>query len=101
MRGCLLTPPGLILEAMTANRVRQIPLGTLGAELERDRLERRIRRLVAVIAALTQIVEVSAEGDTRSRRIRQALTEFEAEKAASVARVCQLVSADLPFPERP
>jgi hypothetical protein len=44
-------PPASQPGPVLAKGVRQIPLGTLGAELERDRLGPRLRRVAAVIRA--------------------------------------------------
>jgi hypothetical protein len=64
---------------------------SLGEELERDRLEHRVRRVTVAIAALRD-----REHDHRRRfgasprAVRQAITEFEAKAEAMNARLRDL-----------
>jgi hypothetical protein len=75
---------------------------TLGAALERDRLEHRVNRVAVVIAALRQ-----HETDHRRqlaeppRHIRRAIADFEAQIAAMNARLRDLGDRlSPPDPER-
>jgi hypothetical protein len=79
---------------------------TLGAELERDRLERRLRRATVAIAALHDRVSGHRpELGTASRRLRQTIADFEAQIEALSARLRDLghdsASAQLQETERP
>jgi hypothetical protein len=70
---------------------------TLGADLERDRLTRRRRRVTAVIVALRQ----QADGQrfaphAGNRHIHKAIMEFEAEVAAINARLSDLSAGATP-----
>jgi alkylation response protein AidB-like acyl-CoA dehydrogenase len=66
---------------------------TLGVKLERDRLTRRARRLTAFIAALRQQAD---DPRARNQHIRRAITEFEAEVAATNARLTDLAAGTTP-----
>jgi hypothetical protein len=69
---------------------------TVGAQLERDRLIRRARRVTAVIAALRQQASVNRTGaNAGDRHIRQAIAEFEAEVAVINTRLGDLSSASV------
>jgi uncharacterized protein with PIN domain len=66
---------------------------SLGANLERDRLTRRARRVGEVIAALRrQAGEGRAAAHASDRHIRRAIAEFEAELAAIDARLSDLAA---------
>ena len=66
---------------------------TLGAKLERDRLTHRARRLTSVIAVLRQ---QAGDPHGRNQHIQQAITEFEAEVAATNARLNDLAAGTTP-----
>jgi hypothetical protein len=67
---------------------------TLGANLERDRLTRRARRVRAVIAALQRQADgAHAAAHAGKRHLRQAISEFEAELVAIDARLNDLAGA--------
>lgn len=63
---------------------------TIGAELERDRLERRARRVTLVIAALRQ---QAREAGASPRHLRHVLADFEAQIEAIDARLRDLTSS--------
>jgi hypothetical protein len=64
---------------------------TLGANLERDRLTQRARRVRGVIAAMRrQTGGGRAVGHAGDRHILQVIAEFEAELAAIDARLSDL-----------
>jgi hypothetical protein len=66
---------------------------TLGANLERDRLTRRARRVTAVIPALRWHAGGGrAAAHSGDRHILQAIAEFEAESAAIDARLSDLAA---------
>jgi hypothetical protein len=74
---------------------------TLGANLERDRLTRRARRITAVVAALRQQAGGRrAEARAGNRHIHQAITEFEAEAAALNAHLNDLAAGATPARSR-
>jgi hypothetical protein len=61
---------------------------TLGAELERDRLEHRVRRLAVAIAVLRERArEHRRELGGAPLHIRQAIADFEAQLADTNARL--------------
>lgn len=62
---------------------------SLGAELERDRLERRVRRLTMAIAALRER-EHRRELGTPPKHVRYAIADFEAQIEAMNARLRDL-----------
>jgi hypothetical protein len=71
---------------MTANRPTSTP--TLGAVLERDRLEHRLGRLGLAVAALRRRARAHRRGrDEPPRHIRQAIADFEAEILAMKAQL--------------
>jgi hypothetical protein len=71
--------------------------GTIGANLELDRLTWRARRVTAVIAALRQQASVKrAEAATGNRHIHQAIREFEAELASINSRLSDLAAGATP-----
>jgi phage shock protein A len=70
---------------------------TLGARLERDRLTREVRSLTAVIGALRQR---ASEPRASNRHIQRAITELEAEVAATNARLNQLAAGTAPARNR-
>jgi hypothetical protein len=64
---------------------------TLGAELERDRLEHRVNRIAFAIAALRERArEHRRELGGAPMHIRQAIADFEAQSAALNARLLDL-----------
>jgi hypothetical protein len=67
---------------------RATTTATLGATLERDRLEHRVTRVAVAIAVLRQ------RGNERRREppkhIRQSIADFEAQTAAMKARLREL-----------
>jgi hypothetical protein len=66
---------------------------TLGADLERDRLNRRARRVTAVIAELRrQAKGQPSEANVGHRHLHQAISEFEAEVAEINTRLGDLAS---------
>jgi hypothetical protein len=66
---------------------------TLGANLERDRLTLRARRVRAVIAELRrQAGRGRGEAHASNRHILRAINEFEAEVAAIDARLSDLAA---------
>jgi hypothetical protein len=73
---------------------------TLGAELERDRLAQRARRITAVIAALRRPAGEGRATHSGDRHIFQAIAEFEAELAAIDARLSDLAAGTVPAQER-
>jgi hypothetical protein len=83
----LLTPGD---QPMTARPPSSI--NTLGAMLERDRLERRARRMTVVIAGLRQQASGYArEAAADSKYLHHAIAEFEAEIETMNARLRELV----------
>jgi hypothetical protein len=63
----------------------------MGADLERDRLEHRKRRVTVAITALHQRAsERRAELGTPPRQLRQTIADFEAQIAAINARLRDL-----------
>jgi hypothetical protein len=74
---------------------------TLGANLERDRLTQRARRVRAVIAALRrQTGGGRATAHASDRHIRQAIAEFEAELTTIDARLSDLATGATPAQRR-
>lgn len=76
---------------------------TLGAALERDRLEHRVSRVAGVIAGLRQHeTEHRRQLTEPPRHIRRAIADFEAQIAAMNARLRDLARDRLstPGPER-
>ena len=78
---------------------------TLGAELERERLEHRVGRVTVAIAALRQRAsEHQRELGEPPTHIRQAIADFEAQLAAMYARLRDLAhdrgSSESPRTER-
>ncbi len=64
---------------------------TLGAELERDRLERRVRRVTVAISALRERAsEHRGEVGSPPRHLRQAIADFEAQIEEMNARLREL-----------
>jgi hypothetical protein len=62
---------------------------TLGAELERERLEHRVGRVTVAIAALRQRASERELAEPPTQ-IRQAIADFEAQLAAMYARLRDL-----------
>jgi hypothetical protein len=74
---------------------------TLGADLERDHLTRRARRIRGVIAALRrQAGGRHAAAHASNRHIFRAIAEFEAELAAIDARLSDLAAGATPAQRR-
>lgn len=73
---------------------------TLGANLERDRLAQRARRIAAVIAALRRQAGGERAAPSGGRHILQAIAEFEAELAAINARLSDLATGATPAQRR-
>jgi hypothetical protein len=70
--------------------------GTLGAQLERDRLALRTRRLSAVIAELRRQAGVRrTEVEGGNRHVQRAIVEFEAEVTRLNARLTDLAAASV------
>jgi hypothetical protein len=70
------------------SQTRSTSIHTLGAALERDRLEHRVSRVAAAISVLRHL-----ESDPRReppRHIRQTIADFEAQSAAMKARLGEL-----------
>jgi hypothetical protein len=64
---------------------------TLGAELERDRLERRVRRMTVAIGVLRQLESENRRGPRAPRRhLGQAIADFEAQIEAMNTRLRDL-----------
>jgi hypothetical protein len=64
---------------------------TLGAELERDRLERRLRRMTVAIGVLRQLEsENRRESGAPRRHLGQAVADFEAQVEAMKTRLRDL-----------
>jgi hypothetical protein len=86
---------------MSPSHVKPRTAETLGAELERDRLTQRARRVTAVIAALKQQAGgPRAEAYARNRQIHQAIKEFEGEVATINARLSDLAAGVTPARSR-
>jgi hypothetical protein len=81
--------------SVTGQRERSPFAHTLGAALERDRLEHRASRLAVAIAALRlRANEHRHELGTPPRHIGQAIADFEAQIAALTARLRDLSQDD-------
>jgi hypothetical protein len=67
---------------------RSTSIYTLGAALERDRLEHRVSRIAVAIMVLRNV----GSGDRREppKHVRQAIADFEAQSAAINARLQEL-----------
>lgn len=64
---------------------------TLGAELERDRLVRRVRRITIALSALRERArEDRRELEPPPRQLRHAIADFEAQIEAMTARLREL-----------
>jgi hypothetical protein len=74
---------------------------TLGAELERDRLEHRASRIAVAITVLRDRArEHRRELGGAPVHIRQAIADFEAQLASMNARLGDLAHGDEPTPSR-
>jgi len=74
---------------------------TLGAELERDRLEHRVNRIAVAITVLRERArEDRPKLGGAPVHIRQAIADFEAQLAAMNARLGDLAHGDEPRPSR-
>lgn len=67
---------------------RSTSIDTLGAALERDRLEHRVSRIAVAMMVLRNV----GSGDRREppRHVREAIADFEAQTAAMNARLQEL-----------
>jgi hypothetical protein len=79
---------------------------TLGEQLERDRLERRVRRLTVAVALLRERVSAyRPELGTPPRHLRRAIADFEAQLEALSSRLRDLgrdpASTQVPETEQP
>jgi hypothetical protein len=79
---------------------------TLGAELERDRLERRVRRVIVAVAVLRERVSRHrSELGAPPRHLLRAISDFEAQIEALSARLLDLdrdhASTQVQATERP
>jgi hypothetical protein len=73
---------------------RTTSVSSLASELERDRLERRVRRITIVIARLRERAgEHPGEGKERPRHLRRAIADFEAQLEAINGRLRDLTPA--------
>jgi len=76
---------------MSATRLRFTR--SLGAALERDRLERRVTRVTVAIAALRERASEHRPGlEAPPRDLRQAIADFEAQIELMNARLRELAS---------
>jgi hypothetical protein len=67
------------------------PILTIGAQLERDRLERRATRVALAVAALRQRAsEQPSEAGTPPRHLANVIADFEAQIEAMNARLREL-----------
>jgi hypothetical protein len=76
------------MERTSVRRARTTSTYTLGAALERDRLEHRVSRVAVAMAVLRHL-----ERDHRReppRHLRQTIADFEAQTAAMNARLQEL-----------
>jgi hypothetical protein len=74
---------------------------TLGAELERDRLERRVRHATFVVAALRRVDrERRREQGAVPIHVRRAIVDFEVQINAMNARLRELAPEAQPTIER-
>jgi hypothetical protein len=62
----------------------------LGAALERDRLERRIRRMMVAVGSLRQHASEHRRELGTPRHVRQSIVDFEAQIEAMTARLRDL-----------
>jgi hypothetical protein len=66
---------------------------SIGADLERDRLERRVTRVTVAIAALRERASEHQPGlGAPPRHLRQAIADFEAQIESMNARLRELAS---------
>ena len=73
------------------NATQRTPTRSLGAELERDRLERRARRVTVAIASLHLLASESGrELGAIPRHLHQTLVDFEAQIDAMNGRLREL-----------
>jgi len=73
------------------SRTRSAFISSLGSELERDRLERRVRRVTVVIAGLRQRAsEHPGERGGPPRHLGHAIADFEAQVEAMNGRLRDL-----------
>lgn len=72
------------------SNTRSSPALTLGTELERDRLERRITRVGLAIAALRQHANDQTRAEPIPRHLRRAMADFEEQIESMSARLRDL-----------
>jgi hypothetical protein len=73
------------------NATQHAPTRSLGAALERDRLERRARRMTFAVGSLRQrAAERQRELGATPRHLHQSIVDFEAQIAAMNARLLEL-----------
>ena len=65
---------------------------TLGATLERDRLERRVRRMTVAVGSLRRYASDHRREVGAPRHVRQSIVDFEAQIEAMNARLRDLGS---------
>lgn len=63
---------------------------TLGAALERDRLEHRVRRMTVAVGSLRQHASEHRRELSTPRHVRQSIADFEAQIEAMTARLRDL-----------
>jgi hypothetical protein len=84
---CLL-PPAM---ASSVTSITPVSPGTLGEALERDRLERRVRRVTVAVAVLRERVSRHRpEPRTSPRHLLHAIADFEAQLEALSTRLRDL-----------
>jgi hypothetical protein len=97
VQACLLIPRPSRTGIRTVSQTRPTFTHTLGAALERDRLEHRVGRAALAIAMLRRV----ASEDQREppRHIRQTIADFEAQTTAMKARLQELADDAGPHPD--
>jgi hypothetical protein len=90
-----LNPTAAPNEPAPVSQARSTSLYTLGAALERDRLEHRVGRVAVAVAALRRLAsERRRELEPPPRHFRQAIADFEAQIAAINDRLRELAHDD-------
>jgi hypothetical protein len=85
-----------------ATATRTLSARTLGEDLERDRLEHRVRRVTVAIAVLRQLAtEQRHELGATPRHLRHAIVDFEDQIQAINARLLDLVPERASVPIQP
>lgn len=86
-----------VKSAPVARCARTHPILTLGMELERDRLERRLQRVTAVLAELhRRASDQRGQFGRPTRPMRQAIGDFEAVSTAIADRLDALAADESP-----